>query len=150
MGTPIERTHDRLLSNLKAAFKDDDPQIRDHWHSNPIKIPDDIVRMLPRTTMVSAKLDIRCPSQSKFKERFQTRGVRVSGIKVGGLHQVKDMDQVTAAGREVRLYVLQELRDFMEEGACFRDKDPYIVPRRQCKEARKVESPCVVRRLGEL
>ncbi|KAK5083833.1 hypothetical protein LTR05_006339 [Lithohypha guttulata] len=136
----------RLLSDLNAAFNDD-PRFRDHWHGNPYKMPDDVVSMLPRTIILSAKLDILYRSQSKFKERLRTRGVKVSGIEVDGLHQVKDMDQVTAAGRKARQYILRVSREFIKQAARSTDEGSGIVPSLQHIEALR---PWDVRRLATL
>jgi acetyl esterase/lipase len=51
-------TPDELLGDLTLAFKREHPDDRDHWRSNPWKMPDKVVRMLPPMVMVSAKLDI--------------------------------------------------------------------------------------------
>lgn len=100
-------TPDRLLRDLSAAFQNESPDFRNHWHSNPCKIPDELMKLLPKMAIVAAKLDILYLSQSEFMGRLKTQNVDVSWIEVDGLHQAKDMDRVTAAGREVRQKVLQ-------------------------------------------
>lgn len=70
--------------------------------------------MLPSTIMVFAKLDILYKWQVEFKNRLEALGVVVSWKEVDGLHQVKDMDQVTEAGREVRRYISQKSIQFVE------------------------------------
>jgi acetyl esterase/lipase len=78
-------------------------------------MPDEVVRVLPSTTMVFATLDILYKSQVEFKNRLQAQGVEVGWKEVDGLHQVKDMDQVTGAGRAVRQYVTQESIKFVKD-----------------------------------
>ncbi|KAK5074561.1 hypothetical protein LTR70_010157 [Exophiala xenobiotica] len=121
-------TSNRLLSDLEAAFNDD-PRFRDHWHGNPYKMPDDV---------------------SEFKERLRTRGVKVGGIEVDGLHQVKDMDQVTAAGRKARQYILRVSREFMKQAARSTDEGSGIVPSLQHVGALKELRLWDVRRLATL
>lgn len=98
-------TPDRLLGDLKTTFEEKHPDSRDHWHSNPCKMSDEAIRLLPSTIMVVAKLDILYRSQTKFKNRLQAQGVEVDWLEVDGLHYVKDMDKVTEAGRAVRQYI---------------------------------------------
>ena len=50
---------------------------------------------------------------------------------------MKDLDRVTVAGRDVRPYILQVSRDFMERAVCFPVEDPDTVPRLQREEAMK-------------
>ena len=45
--------------------------------------------------MVFATLDILYKSQLGFKDRLKAQGVEVAWMEVVGLHQVKDMDDVT-------------------------------------------------------
>ena len=112
-------TPDRLLSDLKTTFDGKYPDCRDHWHSNPYKMSDEVVRMLPSPTiMVFAALDILYESDVEFKNRLQANGVKVSWMKANGLHQVKDMDQVTEAGRKVRQYATQKSIEFVERAKC--------------------------------
>lgn len=54
----LRLTPDRLLSDLKTAFKDDDAWFCDSRHGNPYEMPGGVMRTLPRTIMVFAKLDI--------------------------------------------------------------------------------------------
>jgi acetyl esterase/lipase len=84
-GTP-GLTPNRLLGDLKIAFEREDPDFRNHGPSNPWKMPEEVVRMLPRTIMVSAKLDILYKSQVEFKDCLQAQGVQVDWMKVDGLH----------------------------------------------------------------
>lgn len=105
-------TPEQLLEDLKLVFQGELPDDRDHWHCNPLKMPDEVVRMLPAMIMVSAKLDILYQSQVAFKNRLQARGVKVDWSDFDGLHQMKDMDQVTDAGRAVRQHVTQKSREF--------------------------------------
>jgi acetyl esterase/lipase len=87
-------------------------------------MPDKVVRMLPRTIMVFATLDILYKSQVEFKNRLQAQGVEVGCMVVDGLHQVKDMDQVTEAGRAVRQYVTQKSIEFVMHAKCFIGGNP--------------------------
>lgn len=146
----IGLTPRRLLADLDAAFRDKDPGFRVHWHNNPRKMPDEVMKKLPTVVMVLAKLDILYPSQVKFKARLEDQGVNLSWIEVDGLHQVKDMDRVTAAGRKVRQYILEASREFMKRAACSRDRRPELVPESQREPATKGLSPYNVRRLREL
>lgn len=146
----IGLTPDRLLSDLNAAFKDDDPRVRDHWHSNPRQMPDEVMRSLPRVIMVLAKLDILYRSQWEFKTRLQAQHADLSYIKVNGLHQVKDLDCVTEAGREVRRYIRQVSKEFMVSAACSANRGPAVVPELRREEAMKGLRPYDVRRLTEL
>ncbi|KAK5074437.1 hypothetical protein LTR70_010238 [Exophiala xenobiotica] len=146
----IGLTPRRLLEDLDAAFRDEDPEFRLHWHSNPRKMPDYVMNQLPTVIMVLAKLDILYPSQVEFKTRLEDQGVNLSWIEVDGLHQVKDMDRVTAAGREVRQYILRASREFMKRAACSTDRRPELVPESQREAATKRLSPYDVRRLEEL
>jgi hypothetical protein len=43
-----------------------------------------------------------------FRSRLQAQGVLMDWKDFNGLHQVKDMDQVTDAGRAVRQYISQK------------------------------------------
>ena len=124
-------TPDRLLGDLKTTFEGRHPDYRNHWHSNPYKMPDEIIRMLPKTIMVFATLDILYKSQVEFKNRLQAQGVEVDWIEVDGLHYVKDMDQVTKAGRAVRQYITQKSTEFMKHAKCSTDgrKSRRLTPR---------------------
>lgn len=146
----IGLTSDKLQRALDAAFRDEDPQFRDHWHNNPRKMPNDMIRKLPKMIMVSATLDILFPSQSDFKTRLQAQGVQLSSLEVDGLHQVKDLDRVTVAGREVRKYILQASRDFMKLAASPPDRGLAVVTRLQPEGAINRLKPYEVRRLEQL
>jgi acetyl esterase/lipase len=74
--------------------------------------------MLPPTIMVFASLDILYKSGLKFKDRLQAQSVAVSWMEANGLHQMKDMDRMTGAGREVRQYVTQKSIEFVEHAKC--------------------------------
>ena len=104
----------RLLDDLKTLFEGEHPDFRKNWHFNPFKMPDEVVKELPRTIMVFGTLDILYKSQVKFKNRLQAQGVEVDCMEVDGLHQVKDMDQVTEAGRKVWQYVTQQSVNFVK------------------------------------
>ena len=99
--------------DLEVAFQNEDFNVRDNWHSNPRKIPDDVIRILPRMVIVAADLDILFPSQLALKTRLEAQSVSLSWIVVNGLHQVKDLDQVTEAGCEVKQRVLHESKIFV-------------------------------------
>jgi hypothetical protein len=45
-------------------------------------------------------------------------------MEADGLHQVKDMDQVTEAGREVRQYITQKSTEFVKHAKCFAGGNP--------------------------
>ena len=107
-------TQEQLLRDLSIAFEGNHPDSREHWHSNPWKMPGEVMRLLPHSRMVIAKLDILYSSQVTFKIRLQAEGVRLHAIEVDGLHQVKDMDQGTEAGRQVREYGRQVSSEFIE------------------------------------
>ena len=111
-------TPNRLLGDLGTVFEGIDPLLRNHWHSNPRKIPEEVVRELPRTVMALGKLDILYKSQVKFANLLRTQGVELDCMEVAGLHQVKDMDQVTAAGCSVREYVTQKSIEFVKRAKC--------------------------------
>ena len=98
-------TPDRLLADLKTAFEGEQPGCRDHWHNNPDRMLDEVVAVLPKTTMVLARLDTLYKSQIQFGRRLRDQGLEVDWLEVDGLHYVKDMDKVTEAGRAVRQYV---------------------------------------------
>lgn len=68
--------------------------------------------------MVLATLDILYKSQVEFKDRLQAQGVEVGWMEVDGLHQVKDMDKVTEAGRAVREYIKQQSIEFAKQAKC--------------------------------
>lgn len=110
----IGLTPDRLLGDLRTAFEGQHLDCRDHWHSNPCRMPDEVVRVLPRTVIVLATLDILHKSQVEFKDRLQAQGVEVDCLEVVGLHQVKDMDQVIEAGRRVRKFIKEKSIEFVE------------------------------------
>jgi hypothetical protein len=55
---------------------------------------------------------------TEFKNRVQAQGVKVGWMEVDGLHQVKDMDQVTEAGRTVRQYVKEMSSEFVKHAKC--------------------------------
>ncbi|KAF2789424.1 alpha/beta-hydrolase [Melanomma pulvis-pyrius CBS 109.77] len=107
-------TPDRLLAQLKTTFDGEQPGCRDHWHSNPDRMPDQVVIALPKTTMILAKLDILYKSQEQFVRRLLGQGVEVDWIEVAGLHYVKDMDTVTDAGRAVRRYIKNTSIEYTE------------------------------------
>lgn len=100
-------TPERLLNDLEMAFNGVEASFRDHWHSDPWKMPDEVLRKLPRIIMVSAKFDILHDSQVEFRNRIDALGMKVEWKAADGLHQVKDMYQ-TQAGREVTEYVTQK------------------------------------------
>ncbi|KAK5069426.1 hypothetical protein LTR51_008676 [Lithohypha guttulata] len=143
-------TPDRLLSDLNAAFQNDDPRVRDHWHSNLRYMPNEVMRSLPRIFMVLAKLDILYRSQLEFKTRLQDQHADLSCIEVNGLHQVKDLDCVTETAREVRRYIWQASKEFMVSAACSANRGPAVVPELRREEATERLCPYDVRRLTEL
>ena len=108
----IGLTQEQLLRDLSTAFESKHPDSREHWHSNPCKMPSEVMRLLPHSHIVIAKLDILYLSQVAFKNRLQAEGVKLHAIEVDGLHQVKDMDQETEAGRQVRDYGKQISSEF--------------------------------------
>jgi acetyl esterase/lipase len=108
----IGLTPDRLLGDLRTVFEGKYPDCRDHWHSNPSKMPDEVLRVLPRTVMVSATLDILHKSQVLFSNRLRDQEVEVDWMEADGIHQMKDMSQVTVAGGAVRRYVMQKSIEF--------------------------------------
>lgn len=122
-------TLDRLLGDLRTVFEGKYPDCRDHWHSNPRKMPDEVLRVLPRTIMVSATLDILHKSQVLLSNRLRAQGVEVDWMEADGLHQVKDMDQFTKAGRAVRHYVTQKSVEFVKHAKCSAGGSPGVVPR---------------------
>jgi len=107
-------TPDRLMGDLQTAFQGQEPDCRDHWHHNPSQLPDDIIKELPKTTMVFAKLDILYKTQVEFGRRLKDQGVEVDWLEVDGLHYVKDMDKVTEAGRAVRQYIKRVSLEYAE------------------------------------
>ncbi len=134
-------TPDRLLGDLRTVFEAEYPGCRDHWHSNPSKMPDEVIRMLPRTFMVSAKLDILYQSQVELSNRLQAQRVEVDCPEVVGLHQVKDMDQVTEAGRRVRRYIKEKSIEFVELAKRRRGRDEGVMPRLNRQDAAVGFSP---------
>ena len=114
----IRLTPDQLLGDLGQAF---DGGPGDHWHSNPWKMPDEVIRMLPQIVMVSARLDILYRSQVAYKNRLQAQDVQIDWTEFDGLHQMKDMDQVTDAGRAVRQYVTQKSIELARRAKCTAD-----------------------------
>jgi hypothetical protein len=80
-------TPNRLLDDLKTTFEGKHPDCRNHWHNNPCKMPDEVVRKLPSTIMVFATLDILYKSQVTFKDRLQAQDMKVGWMEVDGLHQ---------------------------------------------------------------
>ena len=127
--TTIGLTPDQLLGELRLAFEGEHPDYRDHWHSNPWKMPDEVVRMLPTVIMVSAKLDILYQSQVAFKNRLQAQGVKVDWRAFDGLHQVKDIDQVTEAGCAVRQHVTQKSIELARHAKCSGEGSAGATPR---------------------
>jgi len=124
----IGLTPDRLLGDLRTVFEGKYPDCRDHWHSNPRKMPDEVLRVLPRTIMVSATLDILHKSQVLFSNRLRAQGVEVDRMEADGLHQVKDMNQVTEAGCAVRRYVKQKSIEFAKHAKCSAGGGPDVAP----------------------
>ena len=112
-GNTLGLTPDQLLNDLRAVFEGEFPDCRDDWHSDPHKMPDKVMRLLPQSVMVFAKLDILYDSQITFTRRLLAQAVHVDWIEVPGLHQVKDMDRVTEAGRTVRQYIRQKSSEFV-------------------------------------
>ena len=108
----IGLTPDRLLGDLRTVFEGKYPDCREDWHSNPCEMPDDVLRVLRRTVMVFATLDILHKSQVLFSNRLRDQGVEVDRMEADGLHQVKDMSQVTEAGCAVRHYIVQKTIEF--------------------------------------
>ena len=47
-------------------------------------------------------------SQVAYKNRLQAQEAQIDWTEFNGLHQMKDMDQVTDAGRAMRQYVTQK------------------------------------------
>jgi len=124
----IGLTPDHLLGDLRTVFKEKYPDCRNHWHSNPRKMPDEVLRVLPRTIMVSATLDILHKLQVLFSNHLQAQGVKVNRMKADGLHQMKDMNQVTEAGCAMRRYVKQKSIKFAKHAKCFTDEGSDVVP----------------------
>ena len=87
-------------------------------------MPDEAVIILPKTIIVSARLDILYKSQVRFKDRLQAQGVEVGWMEINRLHQVKDMDQVIKAGRTVRQYVTEKSIEFIKQAKCSADRHP--------------------------
>ena len=92
-------------------------------------MPDEVIRMLPRTFMVSATLDILYQSQVEFSNRLRAQGVEVDCLEVVGLHQVKDMAQVTEAGRRVKGYIKEKSIEFVELATRRRGRNEGVMPR---------------------
>ena len=110
----IGLTEEQLLRDLSTVFEGEHADSREHWHSNPCKMPGEIKKLLPYSHMALAKLDILYPSQLAFKDSLQAEGVKLDAIEVDGLHQVKDMDRETKAGQQIRHYGRQISSEFME------------------------------------
>ena len=51
-------TPERLLKDLRVSFGGVDPVFRDHWHSDPWAMPDQVLQRLPGLIMVSTSIDI--------------------------------------------------------------------------------------------
>ena len=97
----------RLLGELRRLFESNLAD-RNHWRYNPSRMPSWVIQTLPETVMVLATLDPLYKSQMKFWSHLNAEGIKVHWLAVDGLHMVKDMDQVTEAGRQVRQYVKQK------------------------------------------
>ena len=103
-----------LLNDLHAALENEDEEFRDSWHSDPFKMPAEVMKLLPPSVMVYAELDCLFESQMKHKDRLLAQGVDLSWCTVDGLHMVKDMDLETDAGRRVREFVRLKSLEFIE------------------------------------
>jgi hypothetical protein len=66
---------DRLLGDLRTTFKGKHPDRRDHWHSNSIEMPREVLQMLLNSTLVFTTLAILYKSQVKLNDRLQVEGV---------------------------------------------------------------------------
>ena len=82
-------TPKRLLDDLWDMSRNDRPAFLEHWHSNPCKMLDADMKLLPRTVLVFAKLNILYPSQTELEGRLRGAGVDLECLKVYGVHQVK-------------------------------------------------------------
>jgi acetyl esterase/lipase len=116
----------RLLGDLKTVFEGKHPDCRDHWHSNPSKMPDEVIRLLPRTIMVFATLDILYKSGVKLKDRLQAQGVEVDWMEANGLHQVKDIGQFTEAGHAVMQDITQKSIELVKHARCSAAGNPGV------------------------
>ena len=98
-------TPSRLLSELETAFKEKDSDCRSHWSGDAGKMPEEVLRLLPPTLVTLATFDILRKSGLRFVNDLRASNVDVVCKEFEGLHQVKDMDRVTEAGRALRQYV---------------------------------------------
>jgi acetyl esterase/lipase len=96
-------TPERLLSSLRAAFKGSH---EDNWRKNPSRWSDSRLGLMPPTVFALARHDVLKPEAIAFMHRMRSQGVHVFCDIFDGIHQVKDMDQVTQAGRQIRQFVL--------------------------------------------
>ena len=100
---------DRLLEDLEKAFNGDG---RDHWTRNSDKMPNEILKHVPRTVMVLAKLDILYPHSVTFRDRLKKQGVEVESLEVDSIHQVKELYN-TEQGRKVWEFCTKKYRELI-------------------------------------
>jgi acetyl esterase/lipase len=105
-GTP-GLTADRLLGGLEPTFRE---VSRDDWYYNPSKMPDHVVQELPPMAIALAKFDILYKQGKQFCEEHLQHRHDMRWKTFDGIHQVKDMDQVTAEGRLLREYIVDWCR----------------------------------------
>jgi acetyl esterase/lipase len=99
---------EKLLGSLNATFKY--TKSRDHWRKNPSRWSDSRLGTLPRMVIGIARHDILRPQTLDFGQRMLAQGANISYICVDGIHQVKDMDQITKAGQQIRKFMLNWCR----------------------------------------
>ena len=110
----LELTSATLLNDLHAALKNENEESRDSWHGDPVKVPAEVIKLLPPSVMVYAELDCLFESQMKHKDHLLAQGADLNWCTIDGLHMVKNMVLKTETGRLVREFVRLKSLEFIE------------------------------------
>ena len=103
----------RLTKELDQAFKGNE---REHWTRNPARMPNEILKLVPPTVIVRAKLDILYLDGVIFEMCLRRNNVKVDLLEVDSIHQVKELYN-TEAGRKVWEFCKEKYLDIFVSGA---------------------------------
>ena len=92
---------------MSKAFTNVSPEFREHWNSDPYRIPDEVLRDWPSTSLIVSHPDSLDKRQMKFRDRLQTQITEVDCKVIDGLHRIRGEHQ-TAVSQEVIRYVVSE------------------------------------------
>jgi acetyl esterase/lipase len=102
-----------LLSSLEETFKG---VSRHDWNNNPSEMPDFVREKLPPMCIAVAEFDPLYRSGKEFADRQKALAEqKIAYMEFRGIHQVKDLHQETAEGRNLRAYLVRCLWSLWSE-----------------------------------